>query len=119
MASTSSPAKAVLQAAAAPYAVSGPHPIAAAFFGLAAFTVLFVAAVLALKWLQKRMGNRFCGAGGGIRVVTRRFLGGQNTLLIAEVGDRRYLLSSSRAGVSLVDRLPSDATDSDHAADFP
>ena len=89
-------------------AANAPPPITAAFFGLAAFTVLFVAAVLVLKWLQKRMGTRFSGPGGGIRVVTRRFLGGQNTLVIAEVGDHRYLLSSSRAGVSLIDRLPSD-----------
>lgn len=90
-------------------AASAPHPIAAAFFGLAAFTVLFVVAVLVLKWLQKRMGNRFTGGTGGIRVISRRFVGGQNTLVIAEVGDRRYLLSSSRAGVSLVDHLPSDS----------
>lgn len=94
-----------------PHLASGaPHPITAAFFGLAAFTILFVAAVIALKWLQKRMGTRFNGASGGIRVVARRFVGGQNTLVIAEVGDRRYLLSSSRAGVSLVDRLPADST---------
>lgn len=88
---------------------SAPHPIAAAFFGLAAFTVLFVAAVLVLKWLQKRMGYRFTRGSSGIRVVSRRFVGGQNTLVIAEVGDRRYLLGSSRSGVSLIDRLPSDS----------
>lgn len=88
------------------------HPLATAFLGLAAFTLLFVGAVLVLKWLQKRMGQRLAANGGSaIRIVTRRFVGGQNILLVAEVGGRQYLLSSSKGGVSLIDRLPQDTSD--------
>ena len=40
-----------------------------------------------------------------ISILGARSLGGQQSLLIAEVGEQRFLLGASRGGITLISRL--------------
>lgn len=77
-----------------------------ALVGLVGFIVVFVAGVVVLRWLQKRLGHTATGGCGDIRVLRRQPLGWQCWLLVIEVGGRQYVIATSRNGnVTLIDKL--------------
>jgi flagellar biogenesis protein FliO len=91
----------------------GANTMMPALAGLLAFIVLFAAAVMLLRWLQKRLGTSGgLGTGpGDIRIVRRFPLGWQCVLLVVEIGERQYVLTTSRTGgVTLVDKLDEPLT---------
>lgn len=79
-----------------------------ALVGLISFVVLFAAAVAALRKLQRRgrgplswtMGQ------GDVRVVRRQPIGWQTLLLVVQVGERQYVVTTTRGGaVTMLDKL--------------
>lgn len=100
---------------------SSPDTIMPALFGLLGFFVLFAAAIVLLRWMQKRMGSPLSGlAGQGmVRVICRYPLGWQSLLMIVEVAGQQYVITSSRTGgVTLIDKLAEPVSEPEASGAF-
>lgn len=89
-----------------------------ALVGLIGFVALFAAAVAALRKLQRRgrgplswtMGQ------GDVRVLRRQPIGWQTLLLVVQVGERQYVVTTARSGaVTMLDKLDSPLPDTPEA----
>jgi flagellar protein FliO/FliZ len=69
--------------------------------------LLFVLALIpAAAWVLRRAGLARPASRSGLRVVDQLPLGPRERLLIVEVGDRRWLLGLSPAGIQRLGTLP-------------
>jgi flagellar protein FliO/FliZ len=69
--------------------------------------LLFVLALIpAAAWLLRRAGLAQPAAASGLRVVAQLPLGPRDRVVIIEVGDRRWLLGVSAAGIQRLGTLP-------------
>lgn len=96
-----------------------PETIMPALFGLLGFFALFAGAIWLLRWMQRRMGNPLGGAmgQGHVRVVLRYPLAWQCMLMVVEVADQQYVITTSRtAGVTVVDKLEQPITEAESSA---
>jgi len=71
------------------------------------FAVLFGTA-FALRRLRNTPWGQRTANPSAIKLVATRPLGGQNTLVIAEVEGRRFLIGVSRTGIAAIGRLDGD-----------
>ncbi len=74
---------------------------------LVIFSVL-IGATFALRRLQMSPWGQRAANPTAIKLIATRPLGGQNTLVIAEVANQRFLIGISRSGISAIGRLDGD-----------
>jgi flagellar protein FliO/FliZ len=74
---------------------------------LAIFSVL-IAATFALRRLRSTQWGQRPANPAAIKLIATRPLGGQNTLVIAEVANQRFLIGISRTSISAIGKLDGD-----------
>jgi len=86
-------------AAPSPFAPSGGEPLA-----LLGALLVVGGALAALPWIVARVGARARG-GGQIALLEVRPLGGRRSLMLVEVGRRRFLIGASEQGLARLAEL--------------